>query len=78
MIFLRVALLLIGCPMFALSMTYYIYVKIKQKPKEDLDDYYYEFENQHPDLDKYYRKTTIAFTIAIISMLMVFLAVIPF
>lgn len=70
----------LACPMFLGSVTFYFYVKIKLKPKEDgeLDDYYYEFEGQHPDLAKYYRMHSLAMTLVVVSMLMMFVAVVPF
>ena len=75
---LRLMLLLIGCPLFLISVAGYFYIKIKLRPDEhDLDDFYHEFEDQRADLARYERWSSITLTTAIISMLMVFLAMIP-
>lgn len=75
---LRLVLLMIGCPLFLISVAGYFFIKIKLKPKDnDFDDYYHEFEDRRPDIARYNKWSSIALTAAIISMLMVFLAMIP-
>lgn len=71
-------LYIIAGPLFLISFAGYLYVKLSLKPKEgsDLDDYYYEFEDQHPDLAKYTRWSKITFTVAVIAALLLFLALV--
>ncbi len=62
--------------LFVVSTGAYIYVRIRLRPKygSDLDDWYYEFEEQHPEYAKYLRWSKITFTAVIISMLLMFIA----
>jgi len=71
-------LYIIAGPLFLISFAGYLYVKLSLKPKEgsDLDDYYYEFEDQHPDMAKYTRWSTITFAIAVIAALLLFIALV--
>jgi hypothetical protein len=71
-------LYIIAGPLFLISFAGYLYVKLSLKPKEgsDLDDYYYEFEDQHPDLTKYTKWSKITFTVAVIAALLLFLALV--
>ena len=75
---MNTVLLLIAAPLFLISLAAHIYVKLRLNPKEDsgLDDYYYEFEDQHPGLAKYTKWSNITFAAAVISMLLLLLAVI--
>jgi len=68
---------IIAGPMFLISLAAHIYVKLHLRPKDgsDLDDYYYEFEHQHPAYARYTRLSRITFTAAAISALLLFLAV---
>ena len=67
---------IIAAPLFIVSLAAHIYVKLHLSPKEDsdLDDYYYEFEDQHPGYAKYTKWSKITFTAVVISMLLIFLA----
>lgn len=67
---------MIAGPMFLVSIAGYIYVRVKLSPKEDsgLDDYYHEFEDQHPGLARYTKWSNITLTAAIISALLLFVA----
>jgi len=67
---------IIAGPLFVISLIAHIYVKLRLRPKEgsDLDDYYYEFEDQHPGFAKYTKWSNITFTAAVISMLLLFIA----
>jgi hypothetical protein len=69
---------IIAGPLFLISLAAYLYVKIRFRPKEgsDLDDYYYEFEHQHPDYARYTKWSQITFAAVIISMLLLFLALV--
>ena len=71
-------LYILGGPLFLISLGGYFYVKLRLKPNEDsdLDDYYYEFEDQHPALAKYIKWSKITFTAAVISALLLFLALV--
>jgi hypothetical protein len=74
---MNTVLLLIAAPLFLLSLAAHIYVKLRLSPKdEDLDDYYYEFEDRHPGLAKYTKWSNITLAAAVISMLLLLLAVI--
>lgn len=69
---------MITAPLFIISIIAHIYVKLRLRPKEDsdFDDYYHEFEDQHPDLAKYTKWSQITFTAAVISALVLFLALV--
>ena len=55
-----------------------VFVRITLKPKQDddLDDYYYEFEDQHPDYRRYLKWSRITFTGICIAVLLLFLAMV--
>lgn len=69
---------MIAAPLFIISIVAHIYVKLCLRPKDDsdFDDYYHEFEDQHPDLAKYTKWSRITFTAAVISALVLFLALV--
>ena len=69
---------MISGPLFLLAIGAHIFVKIKLRPKQDsdLDEYYHEFEDQHPGLAKYAKWSTITFTAAVASALLMFLAMV--
>ena len=69
-------LYIIAGPLFLISIAGYFIVRFRLRPKEDsdLDDYYWEFENQHPGLAKYTKWSKITFTAAVIAALLLFLA----
>ncbi len=74
---MNTVLLLIAAPLFLISLAAHIYVKLRMPPRdEDLDNYYYEFEDQHPGFAKYTKWSKITFAAAVISMLLLLLAVI--
>lgn len=74
MIFLYLVAGLI-CP---LSIIAHIYVKIRLRPRDDsdFDDYYHEFEDQHPDLIRYEKWSRITFVAAVASALVLFLSIV--
>ena len=74
MIAFRIILLISGCLGFIASVAYYLYVKVKLRPRDELDDYYYEFEENCPALRDYEQKLSLAITTAAVSMLAIFLA----
>lgn len=67
---------IIACPLFLISIAAHFYVKIRLRPKEnsDLEDYYYEFEDQHPDYANYLRWSRITFIAAVVCALLLFIA----
>ena len=71
-------LYIIAGPLFVISLAAHIYVKLRLHPKEDsdLDDYYYEFEDQHPGYAEYTKWSKITFTAVIISMLLLLIALV--
>ena len=71
-------LYIIAGPLFLISLAGYLYVKVRLQPKEDsdLDDYYYEFEDQHPAFARYTKWSRITFTAAAIATLLLFLALV--
>ncbi len=64
--------------LFVVSAGAYIYVRIRLRPKEgsDLDDVYWEFEEQHPEYARYLKWSKITFAGVIISMLLLFIALV--
>jgi type IV secretory pathway VirB3-like protein len=70
-------LYLIGSPLLLISVAAHIYVRIRLCPKDDsdLDDYYYEFEEQHPAYAKYLFWSRITFAAIALATLLLFLAI---
>ncbi|MHC4124037.1 MAG: hypothetical protein ACYSSI_10720 [Planctomycetota bacterium] len=61
--------------LFVISLFAHIFVRFRLKPKDpDLDDYYYEFEDQHPEYARYLKYTRITFACIVISALLLFIA----
>lgn len=73
---IRIVLILVSGPLFLISIAAYVYVQLRLKPKydADLDDYYWEFEEQHPDLARYNKWSKITFTAAVLAALILFAA----
>lgn len=69
-------LYIIAGPLFLISLAGYVYVQVRLKPKDDsdLDDYYWEFEDQHPAYARYLRWSRITLTAAALAALLLFLA----
>jgi hypothetical protein len=69
---------IIAGPLFVISLAAHIYVKLHLNPKQgsDLDDYYYEFEDQHPAFAKYTKWSKITFTTVVVSMILLLIAAI--
>jgi len=49
------AFYIFGASLFLLSLAGHLYARIRLRPgaDSDLDDYYYEFEDQHPEYARY-------------------------
>lgn len=69
-------LYIISGPLFLISLAAHLYVKLRLRPKDnsDLDDYYHEFEDQHPDYARYTKWSKITFSAAVIAVLLLFIA----
>jgi len=61
---------------FIISACAHLYVKLRLQPGKDsdLDDYYYEFEDQHPGLARYNKWSRITFGAMVVSVLLLFVA----
>jgi len=63
---------------FLASLAAHLYARVYLRPRSrsDLDDYYYEFEDQHPQYACYTRWLQISLGGAAVGMLLLFLGVI--
>jgi hypothetical protein len=71
------ALYIIACPLFIISIAAHLYVKLRLRPKEDpdsQDDYYYEFEDQQPDVARYIKWSRITFAASTLGVLLLCIA----
>lgn len=77
MVTLKLILILSACPIFLLAIIAHIIVKLKLRPKDDsdFDEYHYEFEDHFPGFEKYTKWSRITFTTAVISALLLFIAI---
>jgi hypothetical protein len=75
--YITTILYMIACPLFLISLIAHLYVRLRLRPKDDsdLDEYYHEFEHQHPGYARYTKWSTITFAAAVVSMLLLFIAV---
>jgi hypothetical protein len=73
--FLFVFLYIAGGLLFLASAAAHIYVRIRLRPRDgsDLDDYYHEFEEQHPEYARYTRWLHITLGGAAFGILLLFL-----
>jgi hypothetical protein len=71
-----VVLCIIGGVLFTISLAAHFYVKLRLRPRgdSDLDDYYHEFEEQHPAYARYLKWSRITFAGAAIAVLLLFIA----
>jgi hypothetical protein len=67
---------IISGPLFLISLAAHLYVRIYLRPKDDsdLDDYYHEFEDQHPAYAKYIKWSRITFAAVAVATLLLFIA----
>ena len=75
---IKLILILISGPLFLLSILGRLYLFFAKRPGRhaDLDDYYYEFEDQHPAAQRYERYCRLTFTGAVISAVFLFAAMV--
>ena len=72
---MNIILYIIAGPLFLVSITAYLYVHIRLRPKDsDLDECYYEFEDSHPVIARYNKWSKITFTAAAVAVLLLFCA----
>ena len=72
-----VVLCIVGGPLLMISVAAHLYVKLRLRPKdEDLEDVYYECEDQQPDVAKYEKWSRITFAAATVGVLLLFVAVV--
>lgn len=72
---IRAVIFLIAGPVFILASVAHIIIRLKMRNNlGDLDEYYWEFEDQHPDYARYQKYSTISFIAAAVSALAIFLA----
>lgn len=73
---MHLLLYITACLLFLVSISGYIIVRLRLRPKDDpeLENYYYEFEEQHPGYARYLKWSRITFTGAVIGTLLLFLA----
>ena len=70
-------LYIIAGSLFLISIAAHFYVKLRLRPKENLDsrdDYYYEFEEQQPDVARYIKWSRLTFAAAAVGVLLLFIA----
>jgi len=70
-------LYIIAGPLFLISIAAHFYVKLRLRPKENPDsedDYYYEFEDQQPDVARYLMWSRFTFAAAAVGVLLLFIA----
>lgn len=72
-----VLLCIVGGLLFVLSAAAHVYVKLCLRPKdEDLEEIYYEFEDQQPEVIRYEKWSRITLTAAVIGILLLFIAIV--
>lgn len=72
------ALYIAGGSLFLLCAAGHLYARVRLRPRDDsdLDDYYYEFEDQHPEYARYTRWLRITTGGAALGVLLLFLGAI--
>ncbi|MGE5297325.1 MAG: hypothetical protein ACM3VT_21080 [Solirubrobacterales bacterium] len=64
-----------GGLVFLVSAAAHLYVRLRLKPRKDsdLEDFYYEFEDQHPEYARYAKWLRITLGGVVIGLLLLFL-----
>lgn len=75
---IKAGIILFAGSLFIASAVAHIYAKVRLRPRDDsdLDNYYHEFEDQHPGLARYNAWCRVTLTGVIIAMLLMFLAIV--
>jgi hypothetical protein len=73
-----IILYIISGTLFLISFSAHLYVKIRLRPKSktDLEDYYYEFEDQNPAYAKYTKWSRITFAAIAVATLLLFITMV--
>lgn len=72
---MNAALYIIAGLLFLVSVAGHFYVKLRLRPDDaELDDYYYEFEDQQPGYARYEKWSRLTLTGVAVSMLLLFVA----
>ncbi len=71
---MRYTMILLGGLLVVLGVIGNLYVRVRMKPPADLDDYYHEFEDQHPGYQRYTRWLQWTLGAASLGVLLLFLA----
>jgi len=72
---IRLIIFAIAGPLFIISIAVNIIIWVKmRKNLTDLEDYYWEFEDQHPTYQRYQKLRNISFIISATSVLAIFAA----
>lgn len=71
-------LYIIAGPLFIISFAAYLYVQFRMRPKpgSDWEDYYHEFEDQHPEVARYNKWSRITFAGLALAVLLLFIALV--
>jgi hypothetical protein len=73
---MRMILYIFACTLFLASLAGHVYVRTRLRPTDpDLDDYYHEFEDQHPEYARYTKWLNITFTAMVVGVLLLFIAI---
>ena len=73
---LKILLILLGGPAFLIGTVGYLTVRLKLRPGDkEMEETYYEFEDQHPAFHRYETWSRITLGLIILSMLCMFLTI---
>ena len=76
MALIRLTIYILGGMLFLASAAAHVYVRFRLRPPDDdLDDYYHEFEDQHPGYARYDRWLGITMAGATSGVLLFFLGI---
>jgi hypothetical protein len=75
---MKTILLIIAGPLFLISVAAWLYVQIRLRPRpgDGWEDFYHEFEDQHPTVACYNKYSKLTFAIAAIAALLLFLTLV--
>ena len=72
---IRDIIITISALLFVVSFVAYIFIRVTMKPQTDeLDDYYWEFEDQHPKMIRYEKYKRMTISLITIAMLLLFIS----